>query len=241
MLSADITIGNSISPAITVTQYQNGLPLADGSTVTLTLLSAPSGGALDGSYTAQVDQNGVATFAGLTPTAIGPYKLQASDGNDTVGNLDFDATISNFRTLVFTQQPTDFMIGSATPVPTFKVSVEDGNGNILNVSDRIDVTIDIPNGDVHSGTLEVQAFQGTATFNNFFANSAGPTTLEATDFVQGDGFSFTIYAFSKSFNVLPGSAVSVAGPPLRAWRIDVLRNSQCPRYESERGYLVLRS
>ncbi len=178
--AANIFAGSVISPAVTVTEVQNGVTLTsdNSSTVTLSLFIAPSGGTINGTFTAPVI-NGVATFSHLTPTSAGIYEISASDGSDAGSAFEFSAGTPAVKKLVFTQQPPDFALGDNIAVPTFKVAVEI-NGVIQNDSDQISVILSIPSAGAYT-PRQVNAVNGVATFSNFFVGQAAPMTIEAFD------------------------------------------------------------
>ncbi|MGD0768916.1 MAG: choice-of-anchor Q domain-containing protein [Tepidisphaeraceae bacterium] len=192
-------VGSPLNPTITVTQKNAlGNPVADSSFVTLLV----SGGTLSGSLTAQVSNLGVATFTGLSPSATGNYTLTAVDGNDNVGTLGFTVAATQ---LVFTQQPQSFAIMADVPMPTFKVSVEQ-NGVIINDSSTIRVSVLIPSETAYSGSLNVQAVDGTATFSNYFIGNLMyedyNIILQATDITNSNIAS----GESAGFSVTPAPA-----------------------------------
>jgi hypothetical protein len=232
--------GSTISPGITVTQDQNGVPLADGSSVTLTLTgTTPSGGILNGTFTRPVGNNGVATFSDLVPSSAGIYKITATDGFDTSAQLSFNVTQPVSTILKFDPNHQPSSINADQPLATAGAPVVvdlTQNGTI--VDDNSFVTLALYNGispanfAAFAGRTTVQAVHGIATFDHLYlATVASQYTLQASDSNAGD-----IGATSSTFIVSPGAphqvslsgGVGVAGqslsPPITAQLQDAYGN-----------------
>jgi predicted outer membrane repeat protein len=228
-LPTSVQAGQSITPAITVTEVPSSGTLNDNTSyVTLTLVSSSSGGALGGTLIEKVGDN-VARFSNLTPSTPGTYEISASDGNDASAEFSITALAPDAAKLVFSTI-SGFQVGLNVPVPTFTVSVENSNGNVVSSDDStISVLVLIPNDGAYGGTSLVQAVQGVATFNFFFIGQGRTFTLQATDAADGlTGVSqpFTITPGPADYFYVPGGSTAIAGTSTGIYvqAQDILRN-----------------
>lgn len=204
----DSTQYGFLSPAITVFQTENGQPLADGSTVTLTVVSAPAGGALDmAPLQATVDANGVATFAGLEPNEPGTYVVKCSDENDnSTDEITFNVTPDNTYRLVFSEQPSSYQLAQNTPVPTFDVSVQAGSIYVAGSDAGDEISIQAFGAGFNSYGGALQAYinnDDVAYFSSVYLGKAGISYLEATDLTEPG---IVEPGYSNSFDVAPAAA-----------------------------------
>jgi uncharacterized repeat protein (TIGR03803 family) len=153
---------------------------ADNSSVTLSIVSGPSGATLSGTTTVQAS-HGVATFSNLKLTHAGTYTLAASDGSLVPVALDSFAVYAGPATrLVYDQQLTGFVAGQIMAPVT--VDVEDALGNVT--TDNSMVTLKLasgPAGAILHGTLTVPAVNGVATFSGLSVTKTGSFTISASD------------------------------------------------------------
>jgi hypothetical protein len=195
------TAGAAISPAVTVQvedSYGN-VVTGDSSSVSMTI----SGGGLTGTKDVGA-VSGVATFSNLVPTLAGSVTLFASDSADglTKRSSSFTVNPGAASQLAFNVQPSPTTAGVAIS-PAVTVQVEDSYGNVV-TGDSSSVSMTISGGGL-TGTKDVGAVSGVATFSNLVPTLAGSVTLFASD--STDGLTKTK---SSSFTVNPGAASQLA-------------------------------
>jgi hypothetical protein len=191
-------VSTAITPAITVElEDSNGnLVMSDNSVVTLTILNTTTG-TVAGTLTATAF-NGVATFSDVSIGTGATYTLSASDPGDSVPAVTSNPFVISAPTeLAFTSAigagSTDYDLGQ------INVSIEDQNGNVMGNEDS-EITLSIgsgPAGGQLSGTLSLNATEGTAQFDDISVNLPGTYTLTATD--SSDGLTVN----SNPFAVVP--------------------------------------
>jgi hypothetical protein len=176
------TAGDDIAPAIKVEVDSSATGQLDTSYVgSVTLaLGANSGGTLNGTATETVI-NGVATFSNLSINQLGDYVLYASapDANPQASS-PFAVGPSVSQSLAIGSEPTSAWQYGDIPIV---VDIEDTFGN-LNITDTSTVRVAInsgPAGAVLSGTTQVRASTGIATFSDLSLNLPGKYTLKFTD------------------------------------------------------------
>ncbi len=211
------TVGHVMTKAITVLVEDSGgnVVTADNSAVTLSIASGP-GGTISGTTTVNA-VNGLATFPGLSFSAMGTYTLDASDGVLT------NATSNSFlinglpAKLEFVQQPGNTAAGS--PISNnVTINVEDSAGNVV-IDDSSLVTLAL-NGTVGSlgGITEINAFHGSATFTDLIPSLSGTFTLSASDAGLASATSSSFIVAPPPFKVViirepvPVAATSVMPP-----------------------------
>ena len=176
--------GLALSPAITalIEDAFGNIVTSNTSTVTLTLATAPAGGALAGTLSVKAVK-GVATFSGLSMKVAGVYTLKASDSTLTAAVSKAITIAPGVPTkLVIGAAPTTGIAG-ATLSPAMAVKVEDAFGNIVTTNTST-VALSIgkgPTGGLLSGTLTAKAVKGIATFAGLSIKLAGAYMLKATD------------------------------------------------------------
>ncbi|WP_224369201.1 beta strand repeat-containing protein [Hyalangium versicolor] len=159
-------VGTVITPAVKVSVQDAFGNLALGATpsITLALATNPSGATLGGTTTvAAVD--GVATFDTLSIGKAGSgYKLSAAAGALTsTTSTAFNVQTGSAARLVFTQVPTSTTAG--TSLGSVLVELQDAQGNRVDASSSITLSLQGGQGGTLSGTTTVAAIQGVATFN----------------------------------------------------------------------------
>jgi predicted outer membrane repeat protein len=194
------TAGNPFSISVTE-KDQNGTQAFSDSTSQVSLsytYTGSSGGTLTGTTPPETVNQGIANFT-LTPSAAGAYLITASDGSDLTGNLGVNV-LAPITYLVFTQEPGNVTIGGASA--QFAVSVEQNNQVVLSDNSFVRVTVIQPNFADFGGTLNVQAVNGVATFNNYFLGNLPEgynVILQATDLTNSND----VPTDSTSFQAFP--------------------------------------
>ena len=179
------TAGAKFTPTVTV-QVQDAygnVITGDTSNVTMAIADGtnPAAVTLGGTLT-QAAAKGVATFGDLAINTAGRYRLSATDGSLTaVLSSPFNVTAGAAAELAFAQGPTATVAGS-TISPNVTVDVEDKFGNLV-TTDKSKVTVAIagPTGAKMLGTLTQTAVNGVATFTDLAPQTAGASTLSASD------------------------------------------------------------
>ena len=205
---SSVAAGGAIAPAVAVSiedALGNVVPTATNQ-VTIAIGTNPSSGTLSG--TAQVNAvAGVAAFSTLSINKVGTgYTLTASaSGLTTATSGAFNVTAGAAAKVVFTAQPTNTTAGAAVS-PAVQVTVEDSQNNVVTTATN-QITIAIgtnPSSGTLSGTAQVNAVAGVATFSNLSINSAGTGYTLAASATALTG------ATSNAFNVLVGAAAKLA-------------------------------
>jgi uncharacterized repeat protein (TIGR01451 family) len=216
--------GVAISPAMTV-QILDAFDNLTSSTanVTLAIGTNPNSGTLSGTPTvAAVD--GVATFSDLSIDKAGAgYTLAASSDSLTgATSSTFDITAAAPAKLAFLQQPSNTVAGVAIS-PAVTVQILDEFDNPTSSTAEVILEIDTnPGSGTLSGTTEVNAVSGVATFSNLSIDKAGTGyTLSAyspSDLIGTTSSTFDIIAaapaklavLQQPSNTVAGVAVSPA-------------------------------
>jgi uncharacterized repeat protein (TIGR03803 family) len=175
------TAGNTLKSAVVDVENSAGqIVTSDSSTVTLSIISGPSGAKLGGTVTATANK-GIATFSNLVLNTAGTYVLKATDGSLASGNtVAFTVTPTTAAKVVFSTVPGKAVHNTAF---TLKVSIEDAFSNLV-TTNTTKVTIAIasgPSGGALSGTTSVSAVSGVAIFSTLKFSKTGKYTLKATD------------------------------------------------------------
>ena len=166
------TAGQALTPAV-VLQIQDAFGNVVGSNAQVTIASVPAGAG----GTTQINAvAGVATFNNLVFNAANNYTLTATSASiPSSTSNQFTISAASANKLVFTTQPP--ANGTAGQAFSAVVKVQDANGNVT-VSSVTQVTITSPAS--ITGTTQVTAVNGVATFNNLILDTAGSYTLTAT-------------------------------------------------------------
>ena len=191
--SVVVDVENSAGPVVT----------SDSSTVTLGIVSGPSGAKLGGTVSVTANK-GIATFSNLLLDTAGTYVLKATDGSLASSNTtSFTVVPAAAAKVVFTQALGNSTAGK-TISPSVTVKVEDAFGN-LETTDKSTVKLAVatgPSGGTLLGTTSVTASAGVATFGSLLLDVAGTYTLKATD--------GTLAAASTvAFSVIPATAAKL--------------------------------
>jgi MYXO-CTERM domain-containing protein len=214
--------GAAITPAVKVA-LQDGfgnLVTSETQSVTLALSAHASGGTLGGTATVAAI-NGVATFSDLAIARAGTgYTLTASAGSLTgATSAAFDVTAGGVARLVFKLAPASTTAGST--LDTTSVELQDAQGNRVNSSASITLSLTGGQGGTLGGTTTVAASAGLATFSDLSIAQAGvgyqlvartggvaDATSTAFDIAHGAvaALSFTV----QPGNTAAGAAISPA-------------------------------
>ncbi|KFE72161.1 S8 family serine peptidase [Hyalangium minutum] len=166
--------GAPITPAVKVAlQDAYGNPVTSvPQSVTLDLVSNAAGGTLSGTTTVAT-VNGVATFGDLSIARAGTgYTLTASAGTLTGATSSaFDVATGGVARLVFKLAPANTTAG--TPLSTTSVELQDAQGNRVDSSASITLSLTGGQGGTLGGTTTVAAINGVATFGALSIHQAG--------------------------------------------------------------------
>jgi hypothetical protein len=202
---SDVVAGEVMAPAIVVQATDPYGNVVSGDTITLDVESYPSG-AVYSSFTTTTDDNGDATFDGISVSTAGSYVFVATDATTSTGNSNsFVVSPAAASMLVFGQQPSNVATGIAIS-PNVVVDIEDQFGNLV-TTDNSNVTLTLNSGDgALNGTLMVQAQNGVATFSGLSLNGAGIYTIGADDGV--------LATISTAFTIVQAApTVTIGSPP----------------------------
>jgi hypothetical protein len=176
-------------------------------TLTITTGTGTSGAVLTCTTNPKAAVAGVDTFAGCKISKPGTgYTLTATaSGLTSAVSATFDVTPGPATKVVYTQQPTAVVAGTALS-PAVTVTVQDAGGNTVTSSNAL-ITLAIgtnPGGGTLSGTVSLNAINGVATFANVSINKTG------TGYRLVASSSGLTSATSSTFNVTVGSAAQLA-------------------------------
>src|SRR5205823_224328 len=122
--------------------------------VTVGLANSP-GVTLNGTLS-EPDQNGVATFSGLSINTSGSYQIQATSGSLTKATSNtFVVSAATASKLAFGQQPPNASAGAAIS-PAVTIEVEDKYSNVV-TSDNSTVTLTLSSGTFEGGSTTASA------------------------------------------------------------------------------------
>jgi hypothetical protein len=181
------------------------------STANVTLAITPATGTAGAVLTCTANPKaavaGIATFAGckIDKAGIGYTLTATSAGLTSATSAAFDIAVGAATKVVYTQQPTAVVAGSAIS-PAVVVTVQDSVGNtVTSSSATIAVAIGTnPGAGTLSGTVSVAATNGDATFSNLSINKVG------TGYTLVASSTGLTSATSSTFNVTVGAAAKVA-------------------------------
>jgi hypothetical protein len=230
--------GASIAPPVVVTAQDalgNTATSFSGS-VTLAIAANPGGGTLSGTNPVGA-ANGVATFSNLSINRAGNgYTLRASSGTLTSPTSTTFNIIAGPPQLVFTIQPSSTTAGATINGASggVQVTAKDALGNtVVTFTGGVTVAIGTnPGGGALSGTTNVTAILGVATFPNLSINRPGTgytLTASAAGATAGTSGPFNItsapaaqlvFTFPPS-NTGAGAAIA---PAVQVTAMDALGN-----------------
>jgi hypothetical protein len=204
---ASATAGAAFS--VTVTALDQNNQTVTGYTGTVHFTSSDGSAILPANYTFVAGDNGVHTFTnGVTLKKAGNQTVTVSDASATSisGSAAVTVTAANPDHLVFSQQPTNAVAGSAIS-PAVTVQVLDLYGNLVasDQTDAVSVALGAnPGGGTLGGTTTATVSNGVASFGSLSINKTGTGyTLKATSGSLGA-------ATSSTFNIAPGTASQLA-------------------------------
>ena len=221
---SNTTGGVAVAPAVQVTieDSQGNTVTTATNQITIAIGTNPSSGTLSG--TAQANAvAGVATFSNLSINSAGTgYTLTANaTGLTAATSSAFNILVGPAAKLAFTVQPTNTG-GGATITPAVAVSVEDAAGNVVPAAtNQITVAIGTnPSTGTLSGTAQVNAAAGVATFSTLSINNTGigyTLTASATGLTGATSSAFNIFGAAAKLaftvqpsNVSPASSITPA-------------------------------
>ena len=201
---ASTIAGNSFGLTVTAEDLYGNLTPGFTSSVTVALKSNPGSGTLNGTLTVNASA-GVAIFSGLTlDQAADGYTIQATTtGLSSVTTSSFDITPAAAFKLIVTNQPP----ASITAGQTFglTITVEDRYGNAASsFTGAVSISLrNNPGNGTLSGTLQVNAIAGVATFLGLTLDTAANGyTIQAVA-------SELRKVITNSFDVVPARATQL--------------------------------
>jgi hypothetical protein len=204
---AETGIAFAAQPVVVIRDATGALVPSATSAVTVSLVSttATGTGTLSGTTTVNA-VNGIATFSGLTIGSPGTYRLRfTSTGLTSVTSASFMVT-QGVRQLVITKQPggaVSYQYLTSQPV----IELRDATGaKVSGATNAVTVAIATGNGTL-TGTLTVNAVQGTATFTDLVVSGSGAQTLRFSAAPPTGPVSVN----SASFTVSPAPTYSWSG------------------------------
>ncbi len=202
----NVAAGSAIAPAVTVSieDANNNVVASATNQITIAIGTNPSSGVLGG--TAQANAvAGVATFSNLSLDKVGTgYTLAASGAGFNVTSNPFNVAAGAAAKLVITTQPVNTTAGVA--IGPVLVKIEDSQSNVVTTATN-QITIAVgtnPSSGTLSGTAQVSAVAGVATFSTLNINKAGTGYTLAASAAGLTG------ATSSAFNILVGAAAKLA-------------------------------
>lgn len=188
--------------------------LQSSASVSATLVDS-NHGPLSGTATVSAVQ-GVVTFAGLSLNKSGTGRvLRFNSGTlPAVDSSSFAITTAAASQLVFSQQPVGSAVGSSFATQPV-VQIQDAFGNIVNSAAVVNVAL-VSGGATLSGTRNVVASSGVATYTNLSMTQAGEYRLLASSgsltAAQSDLFTMTPGpVVAPGVVTLSGASVSADG------------------------------
>jgi hypothetical protein len=182
--------------------------------VQVTAAIASGGGTLGGTATVSTNASGQASFTNLSITGTaGTRTLQfSSSGLTSVTSNNINITAGTATQLVITTTVPTTQAGVAIS-PALQVEIRDADGNLVTTANnQITIAIDTgPGGATLSGTTQVNAVNGVASFANLILTKAGSGYR-----LRASSGSLTTDQ-TNSFTVTPGPAAKLAysvQPPL---------------------------
>src|SRR5579872_1293376 len=194
----------AISATVSIEDASGNVVTTATNQVTIAIGTNPGSGALSGTATATATA-GVATFSNLTINNAGTgYTLAASASGLTGATSNAFNVVGAAAKLAFTVQPTS--VGAGVAITSVAVSVEDSSGNVVpSATNQITIAIGTnPATGTLSGTAQVNAVAGVATFTTLSINNVG------TGYTLTASASGLTAATSNPFNVTAGCTTNCA-------------------------------
>lgn len=209
--SATVTAG-AILPSFAVSiEESNGIVITSG-TGSIDVVTLSSTCALSGTTTATAVA-GVATFTLATIKTGVTCSLVATDATRTLTTATSNAVTvlpGAAAKVAFTTAPPTTVTTAGTLIASFKVSVEDTNGNVLTsgIGTNDTITISAASPCTLGGTTTGVAVAGVATFSLLSISDTGTCVLTATDSTRA---------------LVTAAATTIVGAPQAALSITSLR------------------
>lgn len=224
------TAGVNIAPSIEVEvrDYNGSLVNTATNLITLSLQSDPSSGAATLSGTlSKVAVNGVAVFNNISiDKAFSGYTIVAnSTGLNGATSSSFNISAGIKAALSFAAQPSGALANVA--FDSFTVEIIDSYGNKTNDNDLITIALqnDPSSGSATlSGTLNVSALNGVATFSDIslnFATSGYTFSASATGLTGDISNSFNIFANASKLIFLSQPTSALEGANIGTFQVAV--------------------
>ncbi|HMK39620.1 MAG TPA: hypothetical protein VK569_09780, partial [Bacteroidota bacterium] len=176
---ASAAAGVPVSPPVTIQlKDSKGNNLAQSGVPILMTLSSGTG-TLNGTTTRTTDSTGLAIFADLSVTLIGPKKLTASSANVTpVTSGNFNITLGPPASIVIRTQPPSGATAGVPFNPPPVIQLLDAGGNLVTTDNSTAVTASrLAGAGTLQGTLTATAVNGVVTFANLSHNFAATITI----------------------------------------------------------------
>lgn len=212
---ASITAGKAFNPVVLVeVRDANGNRVPSRATVSLRLVSNPTGAALVGTASLAA-VNGQAQFTGLSMEKAGTgYTVEAAAGSLTAVSGAFNVSPAAMSQLTVTTQPPETVVAGEA-MSTIVVEAQDPYGNRIpsfgSAGETVTAAVDPDNnplGAAVGGNREVVPSGGVATFPGLSLDKVGDTELV---FVAYDaGFTQLFVVYSRPVHVTPAAASAIA-------------------------------
>jgi alpha-tubulin suppressor-like RCC1 family protein len=178
-----VVAGAAIAPAIKVSVLDKDGQVVESAenTITLEIANNPGNATLAGRIAVKA-VNGVATFSdiSLNRSATGYVLLASSPGLGSATTNDIQVVSGPDARMVFTLQPSSGIAN--VPIPAFRISVQDANGNTTFASGRqINVQLtQFGAGAVLSGNPNRNVVNGSADFTGLSVTKPGRYSITAS-------------------------------------------------------------
>lgn len=175
-------INTTLAPIVVSVEKPDGsVDTSVNASITISIASGPTGGALSGTNTAAA-VNGVATFNNLSLSQRGNYILMAYNSNILTGTTTSFAITGLPERIAFAPDPTNAIAG-VPAYPNVVVDVEDSYDSVVpNNTSTVTLSINSgPAGAVLLGTTQVAAVNGVATFSDLIFSEPGTYIIEAAE------------------------------------------------------------
>jgi adhesin/invasin len=198
-----VTVGANYAPLSVQVSDAFG-NLLSGVSVTFTAPAAGASGTFGNAHSATdtetTDASGTATTAQTftANTTAGGFTVSATAGLIST-SFQLTNTPGSASKLVFLSTPPSSNTATAgQTLSDFQVAIEDADGNVV-TSDQNALTVSLANGSFSSGTTNVNAVDGVATFSGLVTQLAGANTLDVADSTDA------LTTISAPISINPGS------------------------------------